>query len=51
VRIYTQLEQLLRADVPWIPTIYSPNVAAWRENVKGWNHWAAGYARVWGVTK
>ncbi|HSE96096.1 MAG TPA: ABC transporter substrate-binding protein [Methylomirabilota bacterium] len=50
-RIYTQLEQLLRSDVAWIPTIYTPNVAAWRENVKGWNHWAAGYARVWGVSK
>ena len=35
----------------WLPTIYVPNVAARRENVKGWNHWAAGYARVWGVSK
>ncbi|MGH7318892.1 MAG: ABC transporter substrate-binding protein [Candidatus Rokuibacteriota bacterium] len=50
-KIYTQLEQLLRSDVPWMPTIYTPDVAAWRETVKGWNHWAAGYARVWGVSK
>jgi len=50
-KIYTQLEQLLRSDVAWIPTIYTPQVAAWREGIKGWNHWAAGYARVWGVSK
>jgi peptide/nickel transport system substrate-binding protein len=50
-KIYTQLEQLLRSDVPWVPTIFTPNVAAWREGVKGWNHWAAGYARVWNVSK
>jgi peptide/nickel transport system substrate-binding protein len=50
-RIYTQLEELLRSDVAWIPTIFTPNVAAWRDGVKGWNHWAAGYARVWGVSK
>ncbi len=49
-KIYTQLEQLLRADVPWIPTIFTPSVAASREGVKGWNHWSAGYARVWGVS-
>jgi peptide/nickel transport system substrate-binding protein len=51
IKIYVQIEQLLRADVPWIPTIFTPNVAAWREGVKGWNHWAAGYARVWNVSK
>ena len=50
-RIYAQLEQVLRSDMAWLPTIYVPNVAARRENVKGWNHWAAGYARVWGVSK
>jgi peptide/nickel transport system substrate-binding protein len=50
-KIYAQLEQLRRADLPYYPTIYVPEVAAWRENVKGWNHWAAGYARVWGVSK
>lgn len=50
-KIYTQLEQLLRNDVPWVPTIFTPTVSAWRESVKGWNHWAAGYARVWGVSK
>jgi peptide/nickel transport system substrate-binding protein len=50
-RIYAQLEQLRRADLPYYPTIYVPQVAAWRENVKGWNHWPAGYARVWGVSK
>jgi peptide/nickel transport system substrate-binding protein len=49
-KIYTQLEQQLRADVPWIPTIFTPTVSAWREGVKGWNHWAAEYARVWGVS-
>jgi peptide/nickel transport system substrate-binding protein len=50
-KIYAQLEQLRRAELPYYPTIYVPQVAAWRENVKGWNHWAAGYARVWGVSK
>ena len=38
-------------DLPYYPTDYVPQVAAWRENVKGWTHWAAGYARVWGVSK
>lgn len=50
-RIYAQLEQLRRLDLPYFPTIYVPQVAAWRDHVKGWNHWAAGYARVWGVSK
>jgi peptide/nickel transport system substrate-binding protein len=50
-RIYGQLEQLRRTDLPYYPTVYVPQVAAWRENVKGWTHWAAGYARVWGVSK
>jgi peptide/nickel transport system substrate-binding protein len=50
-KIYAQLEQLRRTELPYYPTIYVPQVAAWRENVKGWNHWAAGYARVWGVSK
>ena len=50
-KIYAQLEQLRRTDLPYYPTNYVPQVAAWRENVKGWNHWAAGYARVWGVSK
>jgi peptide/nickel transport system substrate-binding protein len=49
-KIYTQLEEQLRSDVPWIPTIYTPTVNAWREGVKGWNHWSAEYARVWGVS-
>ena len=50
-KIYAQLEQLRRTDLPYYPTVYVPQVAAWRENVKGWTHWAAGYARVWGVSK
>jgi peptide/nickel transport system substrate-binding protein len=50
-KIYAQLEELRRTDLPYYPTIYVPQVAAWRQNVKGWTHWAAGYARVWGVSK
>jgi peptide/nickel transport system substrate-binding protein len=50
-KIYVQLEQLRRIDLPYYPTHYTPAVEAWRENVKGWNHWAAGYARAWGVSK
>lgn len=50
-RIYAQLEQLRRTDLPYYPTVYVPQVAAWRENVKGFVHWAAGYARVWNVSK
>src|SRR5262249_59404964 len=50
-KIYTQLEQQLRTDVPWIPTILTPHVAAWRGGVKGWDNWEAGFARVWGVSQ
>jgi ABC-type transport system substrate-binding protein len=50
-KIYAQLEQLRRTDLPYYPTTHYPQVAAWRENVKGWVHWGAGYARVWGVSK
>ena len=50
-KVYAQLEQLRRTDLPYFPTVYVPQVAAWREGVKGFNHWAAGYARVWGVSK
>jgi peptide/nickel transport system substrate-binding protein len=50
-KIYAELEQLRRAELPYFPTVYNPQVAAWRENVKGIVHWAAGYARVWNVSK
>jgi peptide/nickel transport system substrate-binding protein len=50
-KIYADLERLRRAELPYFPTIYVPQVAAWRENVKGFVHWGAGYARVWNVTK
>jgi peptide/nickel transport system substrate-binding protein len=50
-KIYAELEQLRRTDLPYFPTYYVPQVAAWRENVKGFVHWPAGYARVWGVSK
>ena len=50
-KIYAQLEQLRGPTSPTTRPSTCPQVAAWRENVKGWNHWAAGYARVWGVSK
>ncbi len=50
-KVYVQLEQLRRAEGVYYPTYYVPQIAAWRENVKGFKHWAAGYARVWGVSK
>ncbi len=49
-KVFVELEALLRADVPWIPILYIPSVEGWRDTVKGWNHWAAGYARTWNVT-
>jgi peptide/nickel transport system substrate-binding protein len=49
-KVFVELEQLLRADVPWIPILYIPSVEGWRSNVKGWNAWAAGYARAWNVS-
>ena len=36
---------------PLLPDQHVSQVVAWRENVKGWSHWGAGYARVWGVSK
>jgi peptide/nickel transport system substrate-binding protein len=50
-KIYAELEKLRRTELPYFPTIYYPQVAAWRENVKGIVNWAAGYARVWNVSK
>jgi len=49
-KVFADLENLLRADVPWIPLIYLPQVEGWRSHVQGWQFWAAGYARVWNVT-
>lgn len=50
VKVFNDLEQLLRTDVPWIPVLYIPVVDGWSNTVKGWNSWAAGYARAWNVT-
>jgi peptide/nickel transport system substrate-binding protein len=50
VKVFNELEQLLRTDVPWIPILYIPSVEGWRDTVKGWSHWAAGYARAWNVS-
>ena len=49
-KVFTDLENLLRTDVPWIPLIYLAQVEGWRSNVQVWNHWSAGYARAWNVT-
>jgi peptide/nickel transport system substrate-binding protein len=50
-KVYADLEQLRRTDLPYYPTNYVPQVAAWRDGVKGFKHWAAGYARIWNVSK
>jgi peptide/nickel transport system substrate-binding protein len=49
-KIFVDLENVLRTDVPWIPLMYEPQVQGWRSNVEGWKNWAAGYARAWNVT-
>jgi peptide/nickel transport system substrate-binding protein len=49
-KVFADLENLLRTDVPWIPLAYEPQVQGWRSNVQGWQLWAAGYARTWNVT-
>jgi len=49
-KVFTDMENLLRADVPWIPIFYIPQVEGWRSTVQGWQHWAAGYARAWNVS-
>jgi peptide/nickel transport system substrate-binding protein len=49
-KVFADLENLLRTDVPWIALIYHPQVEGWRSTVQGWQHWSAGYARTWNVT-
>jgi len=49
-KVFTDLENLLRTDMPWMPLIYLAQVEGWRSNVQGWQHWSAGYARAWNVT-
>ncbi|HWT77292.1 MAG TPA: ABC transporter substrate-binding protein [Candidatus Methylomirabilis sp.] len=49
-KVFADMENLLRTDVPWIPLIYEPQVQGWHSTVKGWQLWAAGYARAWNVT-
>jgi peptide/nickel transport system substrate-binding protein len=49
-KVFIDLENLLRADVPWIPIFYLPQVEGWRSNVQGWQMWSAGYARAWNVS-
>jgi ABC-type transport system substrate-binding protein len=41
VKVFAEMEGLLRADVPWIPILYLPSVEGWRSNVMGWSAWAA----------
>jgi peptide/nickel transport system substrate-binding protein len=49
-KVFADLENLLRTDVPWVPLVYEPQVQGWRNTVKGWQLWSAGYGRVWNVT-
>jgi peptide/nickel transport system substrate-binding protein len=49
-KVFADLENLLRTDVPWIPLVYEPQVQGWRSNVQGWQLWSAGYGRAWNVT-
>jgi peptide/nickel transport system substrate-binding protein len=49
-KVFVELENQLRTDVPWIPLMYEPQVQGWRSNVQGWTNWAAGYARAWNVS-
>ena len=49
-KLFAELETLLRQDLPWLPILYIPSVEGWRDTLKGWNAWAAGYARAWNVT-
>jgi len=49
-KVFTDLETLLRSDIPWIPIFYIPQVEGWRGAVQGWQHWSAGYARAWNVS-
>jgi hypothetical protein len=48
--VFADLEVVLRQEIPWLPILYIPSVEGWRDTVKGWNPWAAGYARAWNVT-
>ncbi len=50
VKVYANLETVLRSEVPWIPIVLTPTIDGWRTSVTGWNHWSAGYARAWNVT-
>ncbi|HYL79739.1 MAG TPA: ABC transporter substrate-binding protein [Candidatus Acidoferrum sp.] len=50
VKVFNDLETVLRSDVPWIPIFYIPSVEGWRSSVKGWIPWAAGYARAWNIS-
>ncbi|MFB3816421.1 MAG: ABC transporter substrate-binding protein [Candidatus Methylomirabilales bacterium] len=49
-KIFADLETVLREDLPWLPIFYIPSVEGWRGTVRGWNPWAAGYARAWNVS-
>ena len=49
-KVFADLENLLRTDVPWIPLVYEPQVQGWRSNVQGWQLWSAGYGRAWNVS-
>ena len=49
-KVFADLEVVLRQEIPWLPILYIPSVEGWRDTVKGWNPWAAGYARAWNVT-
>jgi ABC-type transport system substrate-binding protein len=50
LKVFAEMETLRRADMPWMPVLYIPSIEGWRSTVKGWNQWAAGYARAWNVS-
>lgn len=50
-RIFAQLHDRLRADVPIIPLYFSPNIEAVHPRVQGYAPWPASQPITWGVSK
>lgn len=49
--VFDKMEALFQEDIPMIPLYSGVRIGAMRQNIEGYESWALGSPRAWGVTK
>lgn len=48
-RLYQEIEELRRADMPWYPLIHTTETKGYSNDITGFEPWSAGYMPIWNV--